>query len=90
MTTAEAATLKGISRNSVIVAIKRGELTAVKHGRDWWVEDDAKFRAYTPTQTQSERIARRWAKERARAAQPITLGAAKGAKAKAKKGGKKA
>ncbi len=94
MTTAEAAKLKGVAINSVIVAIKRGDLNAVRFGRAWNVLDDEKFRAYIPTKDQRERSIRRWAKDRA--AQPVfavreskrRYGMVKGAKAKKQKGGK--
>lgn len=77
MTTDEVAQLKGVSRNSIIVAIKRGDLNAVKHGRDWLVLDDAKFRAYVPTKDPRERVLRRWAKARDGKVLARTPGAAK-------------
>lgn len=69
MTTGEAAKLKGVGRQAILDAIREGRLNAVKFGRDWNVLDDEKFRAYVPALTAKERIARRWAKERA--TQPI-------------------
>jgi len=38
ITTKEAAELIGITPNSVQVAILRGKLPAVKHGRDWLIQ----------------------------------------------------
>ena len=40
MTTSEAADRLGIKARSVIWLIKHGLITATKHGRDYWIEDD--------------------------------------------------
>lgn len=39
MTTSEAADRLGIKARSVAILIKRGLITATKHGRDYWIED---------------------------------------------------
>lgn len=39
MTLQEAATILGLSKNTLQVQAKRGKLRAVKHGRDWWVTE---------------------------------------------------
>ena len=39
MTTFEAADRLRIKPRSVVQLIKRGLITAVKHGRDYWIED---------------------------------------------------
>lgn len=39
MTTAEAANRLGLKARSVVQLIKRGLITATKHGRDYWIED---------------------------------------------------
>lgn len=40
MTTSEAADRLGIKARSVVQLIKRGLITATKHGRDYWIESD--------------------------------------------------
>lgn len=39
MTTSEAADRLGIKARSVVQLIKRGLITATKHGRDYWIDD---------------------------------------------------
>ncbi len=90
MTTHQAAQIKGCHHQTIRYAIKRGWLTAVKFGRDWNVMDDEKFQMFQPLSDPADRIRKRWQQARAQQQQPIALGAAKGGKAKAKKGGKKA
>lgn len=38
MTTAEAAARLGVTPEAVRKAIKRGNMTAAQHGRDYWIE----------------------------------------------------
>lgn len=45
LTTNEAASALGLARRSVLSAIRRGHITAEKHGRDWAISMDA-VRAY--------------------------------------------
>ena len=41
LTTDEAASVLGLARRSVLSAIRRGHITAEKHGRDWAISMDA-------------------------------------------------
>jgi excisionase family DNA binding protein len=40
MTLKEAAAILGTTPDNLRMAIRRGSLRAVRHGRDWWVEPE--------------------------------------------------
>ena len=69
ITTVECAARKGVTRQSIHDAIKRGALPAMRIGRDYLVKV-ADCEAYQPTRTPAERGARNAGKPKTRKKKP--------------------
>jgi excisionase family DNA binding protein len=61
ISTMECAKKKGIARQSVLHAIKRGDLPAIQVGRGYAIEEED-CEAYEPALEPQERAKRRWKK----------------------------